>query len=298
MFKYSEIVYSAPGRRTLQCGSETKHVKIETANFPDGELKVRVPGLHQVCGKKVCYVADWSPNSRMMDLSCLMAIAENSPAFLDILIPFSGAATMERETVEGEIAMANVEAKLLSCLPGPKRIVVPDLHTLQNKFYFHNASVRLPSLVPYLLDKARSQLRSGKSCLVVFPDEGAKKRYCPVLNLAEDEALFCTKVRSGDKRVVFVDEPRRAHGREIVIIDDLARTGATLVQCATTLVTAGATKVIVVVPHAVLPGNAAELIENCEAIDAFLTTDSVMGADVKLAQYPKFHCWPISFILA
>jgi len=300
MFRQIDIAYSGPGRKGVSMfPGSTKVLFVEAGTFDDGELDVRIPELHSVCGQKVLYVANWSPGMRMTDLACLMAIAENSPDFLDILIPFSGAATMERESVEGEIAMANVEAKLLSCLPGRKRIVIPDLHTLQNKFYFQGASVRLPSLVPHLLALLRERGEKDESpFVVVFPDEGAKKRYAKELDLGPDQPLCCSKERIGEERVVRVEDAQRAAGRRVVIVDDLVRTGGTLMKCARALRAASATKVVVIVPHSVLPGDAAERIEACEDIDLFLTTDSVIGVSEKVHGLSKFGVYPIAGILA
>jgi len=51
---------------------------------------------------------------------------------------------MERVVREGEVATANTLSRVLSALPrtgSPARVMFYDLHTLQNRFYFHTGAI-------------------------------------------------------------------------------------------------------------------------------------------------------------
>lgn len=51
---------------------------------------------------------------------------------------------MERVVLEGEVATANTLSRVLSALPrygSPARVMFYDLHTLQNRFYFHTGAI-------------------------------------------------------------------------------------------------------------------------------------------------------------
>lgn len=62
---------------------------------------------------------------------------------------------MERVVTEGQVATANTIARMFSTLPSigqPIRVIIFDIHTLQNRFYFYgHALADLVSGVPLLL---------------------------------------------------------------------------------------------------------------------------------------------------
>jgi len=248
---------------------------IDVAEFPDGEPNILVPHLHHLTARHVIYLADWSGGAaRYNDLCALIAIAEMiGTGLLTIVVPFFGSATMERESVEGSVATANVDAKLLSQLPcANKRVIAIDLHTLQNQFYFHDCVVSLKSCMPYVLPTLR--VIEG-NFVAAFPDEGAKKRFASYF--ADMDQAVCAKVRDGDERRVRLTDGNVA-GRAVLIIDDLVRSGGTLVECAKALKAAGATKINIFVPHACFPKGEYERFQTGDGaalIDMFYTTNSV-----------------------
>jgi len=87
---------------------------------------------------------------------------------------------------------------------------------------------------------------------LLFPDEGAFKRYSSKLN--RYPIIICHKIRESDQRVVKVKEGDVA-GRHVVIVDDLVQTGATLLQCSAALRQLGAAKVSAFVTHAIFPND-------------------------------------------
>ena len=79
----------------------------------------------------------------------------------------------ERVVTEGEVATAATYAHLFSSLPScgrPTRLIVYDLHTLQNRFYLHgNTVASLHTTVPCLIPR----LEAAGIDAVAFPDDGA-----------------------------------------------------------------------------------------------------------------------------
>ena len=56
----------------------------------------------------------------------------------------------------------------------PARVLTFDLHTLQNRFYFHtNCLATLHSTIPLILE----ELHNTSITSIAFPDEGAQKRF-------------------------------------------------------------------------------------------------------------------------
>ena len=104
---------------------------------------------------------------------------------------------------------------------------------------------RLLTALPLLDEQLRVMKGEGKEVMVVFPDEGASKRFKS--DLGSWPAITCVKVREGDsKRKVTIKhgqwcsgyfiyvkscagDPRGWH---VVIVDDLVQTGGTIMECA------------------------------------------------------------------
>ena len=72
-------------------------------------------------------------------------------------------------------------------------------------------------------------------------------------------------------------------GREVVIYDDMIRTGSSLVQAGRAYLAAGATQVHAIASHLVLPGDALEKIRASGVFASILGTDSHPGSQ-KLAR--------------
>lgn len=198
-----------------------------------------------------------TPAAVFGNMALIYALAQLGARHFRVLVPFFATGTMERVDAVGQVATAAAMARILSATPhcgsGPSTVVVYDVHALQEQFYFSdNVHVQLKSAVPLLHEKlAELAARpGGPAPVVVYPDDGSAKRFAP--RLAEYESVRCSKVRDGDARVVAVKEGEAA-GRHCVIVDDLARTGGTLIECARALKAAGAAAVSAFVVHAVFP---------------------------------------------
>lgn len=259
---------------------------IESCFFEDGEPNFVIPRLASVTGRKIVYVADWSsPRARMLDLYCLWPLAEMTPALLTIIIPFDPCATQERETSPGVVATASVNAKLLSSLPCAKRIVIIDLHTEANKFFFYRSAVFMASMMPAL-----AQHQEFAHAAICFPDDGAKKRFAQYFTGSTREFIVCVKQRVGDRRQVCIADGDAA-GRDVLIVDDLVRTGGTLGECARVLRTAGAKSVCVFVTHMLMPQTRWDEFVTPDGkywgvLDAFFTSDTTLTAPLAMRAAP------------
>ena len=139
--------------------------------------------------------------------------------------------------------------------PVSARLVILDIHTLQNQFYFSdNVLIRLESCI-YLL-RHRLEAMYGKcwheKVIVAFPDEGALKRFHSYV--PELKHVVCGKRREGNDRIIKVIEgEEHLPGAHVIIIDDLVQSGGTLMKCGKVLRKQGAAKVSAYVTHGVFP---------------------------------------------
>jgi phosphoribosylpyrophosphate synthetase len=226
--------------------------------FRDGSDNIHIPGL--VPGNNVFVDSDvflfctFGDNDvTMKALHVAIVLLESFIHSLTIVIPFMKCATMERVITEGTVATASTTARLLSNLPScgrPVRVVTYDLHTLQNRFYLSgNALASLHSLVPAALPFVWESVGGKSGCRAVFPDAGALKRFGAVVDTGQ-EPVFCSKQREGDRRIVEVhDNGVSVQGQHCLVVDDLLRTGGTLIECARALKNRGATSVSALCLH-------------------------------------------------
>ncbi len=67
-------------------------------------------------------------------------------------------------------------------------------------------------------------------------------------------------------------------GKEVVVYDDMIRTGSSLVQAGKSYLAAGATKVHAIASHLVLPGTALESLRASGVFASIMGTDSHPGS--------------------
>uniref|UniRef100_A0A6U6F7J0 Phosphoribosyltransferase domain-containing protein n=2 Tax=Odontella aurita TaxID=265563 RepID=A0A6U6F7J0_9STRA len=225
--------------------------------FPDDTDDIEIGGFapyNNISGKHVLFLASFHNNGvTMSQFQVLISLLQSFISSLTVILPYYPVGTMERVTREGTVATAATYAHMFSSLPNcgkPTRLMLYDLHTLQNRFYLHgNAVASLHSAIPLL--KERMEKMNINS--VAFPDDGAAKRFATLFSHMEVEIVVCGKTRGeGDIRKIAIQDGN-AKGKNIVIVDDLVQTGGTLYESGKVLKEAGALSVNAYVTHAVFP---------------------------------------------
>lgn len=225
--------------------------------FPDGTDCIQMGGFtpeNLISGEHVLFLASFHNNDvTLSQFQAMICLLQSFIESLTVVLPYSPVGTMERVVSEGQVATAATYAHMFSSLPNcgrPTRLMVYDLHTLQNRFYLHgNAVASLQTAIPLL--KRRMQ-DSSVDC-VAFPDDGAAKRFMAFFEEMDVEVIVCGKTRGeGDVRTVVIQDGD-ANGKNIVIVDDLVQTGGTLYETGKVLKEAGAASVNAFVSHAVFP---------------------------------------------
>jgi len=228
------------------------------AKFPDGTDNIEIGGFanprNVISGEKVLFLGSFHSNdTTLSQFQVMICLLQSFIESLTVVLPFSPVGTMERVTREGQVATAATYAHMFSSLPNcgrPTRLMVYDLHTLQNRFYLHGNSVAsLHTAIPLLKEKIEE---TGINC-VAFPDDGAAKRFSAMFQDMDLEIIVCGKTRGeGDSRTVTIQDGN-ADGKQIVIVDDLVQTGGTLYETGKVLKDAGASSVNAFVTHGVFP---------------------------------------------
>jgi len=225
--------------------------------FQDGTDNIEVGGFkpdNLLSGEHVLFLASFENNDvTLSQFQVIICLLQSFIESLTVVLPYYPVGTMERVTQEGTVATAATYAHMFSSLPScgrPTRLMVYDLHTLQNRFYLHgNAVASLQTAIPLL----KRRLEQSNVDCVAFPDDGAAKRFSSMFTDMNIEIIVCGKTRGvGDKRIVTIQDGS-AEGKHIVIVDDLVQTGGTLYECGKVLKDAGALTVNAFVSHGVFP---------------------------------------------
>ena len=264
----------------LACGAYERG-EVERKNFPDGERYLRI--LPELDGRDAILLggtpsdADWLD---VFDLAC--GIARGGARSLSILMPYFGYSTMERAVKPGEVVVAKTRARLLSAIPAPEggtHLYLFDLHTDGIEFYLDD---RILSRHVYgaPLITAKIAERMGRTPFVLGACDAGRAKW--VQSLARDlhvEPAFVYKRRdatSGGTSVTGINADVK--GREVVVYDDMIRTGSSLVQAGKAYLAAGATKVHAIASHLVLPGDAIDKIRAAGVFASIMGTDSHPGS--------------------
>jgi ribose-phosphate pyrophosphokinase len=239
-----------------------RYHKTNWGKFPDGTDNIEIGGFYpvnEISGEDVLLLASFHNNDvTLSQFSVMITLLQSFVRSLTVVLPFYPVGTMERIVREGQVPTANTYAQLFSNLPScgqPTRLIIYDLHTLQNRFYLHgNAIASLQSTITVLLDHISKLPLSEKIDCIAFPDDGAAKRFRNYFSSSDFEIVTCGKTRTvdNDGRTVVLQDGNPA-GRHVLIVDDLVQSGGTLFECGTALRQAGAKEVSAFVAHAVFP---------------------------------------------
>jgi ribose-phosphate pyrophosphokinase len=264
--------------------------------FADGFPNIMIDNVEAIRNHAVAFLASFdTPGDIFFQLSAIYEIPRYAVKSFKIILPYYPTGTMERVDQDGQIATAATLAKMVSNVPmtlsGPAQIILFDIHALQERFYFSDQVIpRLESGVPLVRDK----LPLLKDPAVAFPDEGALKRFGKWFDAYPH--IVCHKVRDGSRRKISIREGRAAD-RHVVIVDDLAMSGGTLLECRRVLRESGARAVSAYVTHAVFPQDAWRNFTQA-GFEHFWVTDSVPRQAAVLAGQPPFEVLSLDTAIA
>eukprot|EP00750_Incisomonas_marina_P003648 INCI13317.1.p1 GENE.INCI13317.1~~INCI13317.1.p1 ORF type:complete len:391 (+),score=59.03 INCI13317.1:175-1347(+) len=233
---------------------KTKWGKFSDSQTDNIELGGFTPRNYMM-GSHVLFLASFHNNDIVLSqFSALVVILESFIESLTVVLPFFPHATMERCLKEGQVATANTMCRMFSVLPScgrPTRVMIYDIHTLQNRFYLSgHALASLGTSIPLFCQEVGKP--GDQFDAVFFPDDGAQKRFGDLFKEFGwgDVLGYCAKIRRGEERIVDVQSGPDISGARVVIVDDMVRSGGTLAACAEALVQNGAKSVSAFVAHA------------------------------------------------
>lgn len=274
LFSTSAYAYFEPG---LFAAGHFERGAIERKAFPDGERYLRLDA--DSWGRDVVLLGgtptdlDWL---EIYDLGC--AISRSGARSLSIVMPYFGYGTMERAVKRGEVVTAKTRARLISSIPpceAGTRTFLFDLHTDGIEFYFGDSHTTHHIYgAPVITNAIRTHMRD-RPFVLGATDAGRAKWVESLARALDVDPAFVYKRRdgsSGQMEVTGVNADVR--GKEVVIYDDMIRTGSSLIQAGKAYLAAGASKIHAIASHLVLPIGSLERIRESHVFETILGTDS------------------------
>jgi ribose-phosphate pyrophosphokinase len=285
LFTIGSYEYLEPA---LLAAGDFERGAVERKSFPDGERYLRV--VHDSWGRDVVLLGgtptdlDWL---EVYDLGC--TISRAGARSLSIVMPYFGYSTMERAVLPGEVVTAKNRARLVSAIPACEagtRVFLFDLHTDGIEFYFGDNHVTHHLYGSPIITRAVRSIMGDRPYILGATDAGRAKWVQSLAHSLGVEPAFVYKSRdahSGKLAITGVNADVR--GREVMIYDDMIRTGSSLLQAGGAYLAAGATAVRAIASHLVLPGDSLDRIRSAGVFASLHGTDSHPGSQ-RLASEP------------
>jgi ribose-phosphate pyrophosphokinase len=264
--------------------------EIERKMFPDGERYLRI--ATEIMGRDVVLLGGTPTDMDALELYDLgYAISRGGARSLSVVMPYFGYATMERAVRPGEVVTAKARARLISAIPpceGGTRVFLFDLHTDGVAYYFSDSHVTHHIYGAPLITELIRKRMAGRPFVLGATDAGRAKWVQSLAQKLGVEPAFVYKRRDtgteGKMSVTGINADVR--GREVMVYDDMIRTGSSLLQAGRAYLSAGATAVHAVASHLVLPSDSLSKLMGSGVFKTISGTDSHPGS-LQLAGDPE-----------
>jgi len=244
--------------------------KVNYQQFSDGEMSPFI--TESVRGHEVFLIqSTFPPSDNLMELLLMVDAAKRASASsVNVVIPYFGYARQDRKDKPRVAIAAKLHANLISAA-GATRIMTCDLHADQIQGFFDIPVDHLDGayiFVPYL--------KSLKLPNIMFasPDVGGIKRARSFAKFFDAELAVCDKYRREANKIESMRLIGEVEGKDVVLVDDLVDTAATICKAAELLKEKGANSVRAVCTHGVLSGNAYDNISN-SLLEEIVVSDTI-----------------------
>lgn len=226
---------------------------IDRHAFPDGETRLRLmPALPP---RTVILRGLQQPNAKLVELMLAAAGArELGAAHLTLVAPYLAYMRQDLEFTPGEVVSQRHLGRALAAWFDAVVTVDPHLHRVPtlDAVVPGRRGIAL-SAAPLLGEFVAARVPGA---LLLAPDEEAAQWVTLAARGRGLDHAVCRKQRHGDREVEVALPGADVRGRAVVLVDDVASTGRTLVSAARGALAQGAATVDVAVTHGLFVGDA------------------------------------------
>ena len=260
-------------------------VKVEFKRFPDGEFYFRL--LEDIEGEDLLVVQSLYPpqDQHIVELLYILETCRELGARkLIVYAPYLAYSRQDERYLPGEAVSAKILAKLIQDV-GASELYTVDIHNRGVLSYYRIPAYDLTAaeeIIKYFVSKG------VENPLILAPDgeEDAIRRAETAARAIGTDYDWLEKHRDRQTgKIVTVEKPLKASGRDVVIIDDIISTGGTAANAARILKKQGAKRVYVGVTHALLAEGALERLK-AAGVEEVVGTDSIPGSVSKITTAP------------
>lgn len=263
----------------LKLNHHFKNIGINEQTFPDGEHYWKFDTPQILCGKPavcICGTIDDKAIFETYNIAC--GLVNEGCSSLHLVIPYFGYSTMERAVKDGEIVTAKNIARLFSSIPLSAQgnyIYMIDLHSPYTQYYFEQNIHSIHLTTEPVIYKIISDIcKKYKNVVLASADIGcAKKIEKMAEHLGLDDAYIMKQRISGSETEVKALKAD-VKNKNVIIFDDMIRSGGSIISAATAYKCAGAKNIFVVCVHGVFTDKAIERLKSSNLIKALYCTNT------------------------
>lgn len=261
---------------------------VERHRFPDAEMRLKLPvnADGQLPGRLVIYRSLDKPNDKLVELLLVSQEARKLGALKILLLaPYLAYMRQDIAFQPGEIVSQKIIGRFLSELVDGLITVDPHLHRISKLEEAFPGSYAISLSGAPMLAELIAKERPG--AMLMGPDGESAQWIASAAAVCGFDHGVCSKVRHGDHDVrITLPAGVSVRGRQVVLLDDMASSGRTLVEASKLLKAAGACSVDVAVTHALFAADALDVIR-AAGIEHVWSTDSVTHASNAVALASK-----------
>jgi len=243
---------------------------VDVHRFPDGESRLRLPA--RLSGTVAVCRSLFDPNAKLIELGLAAQGARRLGAERTVLVaPYLCYMRQDAAFAPGEVVSQSIVGALLAQWFDGVVAVDPHLHRV----------ARLEQAVPARHTAALSAAPALSAFVaalgepvLIGPDAESEQWVARIARDCGCDYGVGRKLRRGDAEVEITLPGIDLHGREVVLVDDIASTGGTLATAARAARAAGAAAVHALITHALFAGDA-EAGVRAAGVQHVWSTDSV-----------------------
>jgi ribose-phosphate pyrophosphokinase len=259
---------------------------IEIGQFPDGDSHVRISPIAECKGANVTVFYRLYPKQNTSLVSLLLildSLKEAGAKHISVVAPYLPYSRQDKKKLNGEVASAFVVCNLLA-RAGCDELVTFDCHFLNQEgpAKFGELKIQNISMGRALVEHAKANAFLGEACEVISPDMGANylvkehggKSYKKMRKEYEGEKIAYRDIdqMDGDFDVA---------GKNVLLLDDMISTGATMIRALEKLTAGGAKKICCAATHGLFLYNCVDKIK--KFTDCVYSTDSIINDNAKVS---------------
>ena len=217
--------------------------------FPDEEIYMKILEAKRLKGKRVIVLHSGAPRSNegLIELELILQILRDNQIKPEVFFTYFPYGMQDKVFEKGETNVAeNLIEKLVNYYK-VKKIYIIDAHFKGRKWVKNYPIVNI-SAVPILIQKAKEDF--GENILFLSPDIGGKRR--TGISGIKKERLTSFKVKMVSPKLNF-------KGKVVGVIDDMIKTGGTLLKFQEIAKKSGAEKIIALITHGVIPSGVSKI---------------------------------------